>query len=165
MALKTVYLAFGSNLGNRRQNLDRACELLEAAQIHLVKRSSIYETEPRDVSTQPWFLNMAAACETRYFPLQLLTILQRIERELGRSRGAASVPRGPRTIDIDILLFQNIVMETPQLTIPHPRMLDRRFVLEPLAEIAPHLRHPKTKELLIRYLSRVSNQKVRRAEK
>ncbi|MBV9761813.1 MAG: 2-amino-4-hydroxy-6-hydroxymethyldihydropteridine diphosphokinase [Acidobacteriaceae bacterium] len=164
MAHKTVYLALGSNLGDRRFNLRRACEALEDARVHIVKRSSIYETEPRDVTAQPWFLNMALACETPYFPLQLLAISQRIERDLGRIRGASSVPRGPRTLDIDILLFQNIVMDTPRLTIPHPRMLDRRFVLEPLSEIAPHLRHPQTKDLLAKYLSRVAGQKLRRIE-
>lgn len=165
MALKTVYLSLGSNLGNREENLHRACEALETARVHIVKHSSIYETEPQDLAAQPWFLNIALACETRYFPLQLLTILQSIERSLGRVRGASAAPRGPRTIDIDILLFQNIVMATPRLAIPHPRMLDRRFVLEPLAEIAPELRHPQTKELLTRCLSRVTSQRLRRLEK
>lgn len=164
MARKTVYLALGSNLGDRGLNLHRACEALESAGITIARRSSIYETEPRDVAAQPWFLNMALACETRYFPLQLLAVLQRIERELGRVRGAAAVPRGPRAIDIDILLYQSIVMDTPQLTIPHPRMLDRRFVLEPLAEIGPHLRHPQTKELLTKYLHQVAGQRARRAD-
>jgi len=161
MATKTVYLSLGSNLGDREENLRQACEALEAAHVHIVKRSSIYETEPQDLAAQPWFLNIAVACEARYFPLQLLTILQRIERELGRVRGASSVRGGPRTIDIDILLFQKIVMATPPLTIPHPRMLDRRFVLEPLVEIAPQLRHPQTKELLAKYLGRVAGQKMR----
>lgn len=163
MALKTVYLSLGSNLGDRADNLRRACEAIEAEGMHILKRSSIYETEPQDVAGQPWFLNLALECETRYFPLQLLTVVQRIERNLGRVRGAASLRRGPRTIDIDILLFQNIVMDTPQLTIPHPRMLERRFVLEPLAEIAPDLHHPETRELITKHLSQVINQRVRRA--
>ncbi len=159
---KKVYLSLGSNVGDRRQNLERA--LLELAQpgIHILKRSSIYETEPQDVTDQPWFLNMAVECETRLFPLQLLNALQTIERGLGRVRGAGSIRRGPRTIDIDILLFANIQMQTPALTIPHPRMFDRRFVLEPLLEIAPDLRHPATKEPLSRYSQSVAAQKVRK---
>ena len=162
MASKTVYLSLGSNVGNREQNLRRACEALEADHVHVLKRSSIYETEPQDLAEQPWFINIALECETRYFPIQLLSVLQKIERKLGRVRGPSSIPSGPRTIDIDILLFGKAVMETPQLVIPHPRMLDRRFVLEPLVEIAPELRHPRTKELLSKYLGRVAGQKVRR---
>ena len=163
MASKTVYLSLGSNIGDREENLRRACEALEADHVHVLKRSSIYETEPQELAEQRWFLNMALEYETRCFPMQLLTLLQKIERKLGRVRGPSSIPSGPRTIDIDILVFQNIVMQTPKLVIPHPRMLDRRFVLEPLVEIAPELRHPQTKELLSKYLGRVTGQKVRRA--
>ena len=101
---------------------------------------------------QPWFLNLAVECETRYFPLQLLSVTERIERELGRERGAGASAGGHASIDIDILLLGSIVMATPQLTIPHPRMLERRFVLEPLLEIAPELRHPGTREPLSKYL-------------
>jgi 2-amino-4-hydroxy-6-hydroxymethyldihydropteridine diphosphokinase len=162
MASKTVYLSLGSNLGEREENLERACEALEAEHVHIVKRSSIYETEPQDASSQRWFLNMALECETRCFPVQLLTLLQKIERKLGRVRASGAVRNAPRTIDIDILLFGNAVMQTSQLTIPHPRMLERRFVLEPLIEIAPELRHPQTKELLTKYLARVAAQKLRR---
>jgi 2-amino-4-hydroxy-6-hydroxymethyldihydropteridine diphosphokinase len=158
---KTVYLSLGSNLGEREQNLRRACEELEAEHIHIVQRSSVYETEPQDLTEQRWFLNMALQCETRCFPMQLLTLLQRIERKLGRVRGTSSIRSGPRTIDIDILLFGNAVINAPQLVVPHPRMLDRRFVLEPLVEIAPELRHPQTKELLSKYLSRLAGQKIR----
>lgn len=157
---KRVYLSLGSNIGERAQNLERALRELEQEQIQVVKRSSIYETEPQDVAQQPWFLNMVVECEMRLFPLQLLSAIQRIEGGLGRVRGA--VRRGPRTIDIDILLFANVCMETPKLTIPHPRMFERRFVLEPLVEIAPELRHPRTKELLSRHLTRLSGQKARR---
>jgi 2-amino-4-hydroxy-6-hydroxymethyldihydropteridine diphosphokinase len=163
MASKTVYLSLGSNLGDRAEHLRRACEALEAERIRILKRSSIYETEPQDAVGERWFLNMALQCETRFFPIQLLTVLQKIERKLGRVRETGSVRNAPRAIDIDILLFGSATMETPQLVIPHPRMLDRRFVLEPLLEIAPELRHPKTKELLTKYLGRVAGQKVRRA--
>jgi len=145
-------------MGERDENIERALALLEREQIHVVVRSSIYETEPQDVAAQPWFLNIAVACETRLFPLQLLTALLRIEREIGRVR---RLPRGPRVIDIDILLVGSAVIDTPQLTIPHPRMLERRFVLEPLLEIAPELLHPVTRRPLRDYLSQVKSQKLR----
>lgn len=122
----------------------------------------MYETEPQDVADQPWFLNLVIACETRYFPMQLLTILQGIERELGRVRGPRVVRRGPRPIDIDILLFANALIDTPQLTIPHPRMLERRFVLEPLLEIAPGLKLPASSKPLKAYLPGLLSQKIRR---
>lgn len=145
-------------MGERNENLERALALLEREQIHVVVRSSVYETEPQNVTAQPWFLNMAVACETRLFPLQLLTAALRIERELGRVR---RLPRGPRLIDIDILLIGNAIIDTPRLTIPHPHMLERRFVLEPLLEIAPDLLHPLTKRPLREYLNTVKAQKVR----
>jgi 2-amino-4-hydroxy-6-hydroxymethyldihydropteridine diphosphokinase len=158
LTVKRAYLSLGSNLGERNENLEHALALLEGEQIHVVARSSIYETEPRDVTAQPWFLNMALACETRLFPLQLLTAALRIEREMGRIR---RLPRGPRLIDIDILLLGNTMVDTPRLRIPHPRMLERRFVLEPLVEIAPELLHPVTKRPLREYLNTVKAQKVR----
>ena len=145
-------------MGERDENLEHALALLEQEQIHVVLRSSIYETEPQDVAAQPWFLNIAVACETRLFPLQLLTALLRIEREMGRVR---RLPRGPRIIDIDILLLGSAAIDTPRLTIPHPRMLERRFVLEPLLEIATELLHPVTKRPLRDYLSQVKTQKLR----
>ena len=162
MATRTVYLSLGSNLGDREQNLIRAVERLEREQIRVISRSSIYETEPQDVPGQGWFLNMAVGCETRCFPRQLLSLVQSIERELGRVRGAGALRRGPRIIDIDILLYGSVTMETTDLTVPHPRMLERRFVLEPLLEIAPDLRHAQTKEPLSRYLGAVARQKVRK---
>lgn len=165
MSAKIVYLSLGSNLGDREENLRRACEALEIQHVHILKRSSIYETEPQDVPNQRWFLNMVVECETRCFPIQLLAILQRIERELGRARGPGVVRRGPRAIDIDILLFGNTIMDTAQLCVPHPRMLERRFVLEPLLEIAPDLRYPRTKEPLAKYLAQVARQKIRNLAK
>ncbi len=162
MAAKIVFLSLGSNLGTREQNLERALAALEQQHVGVIARSSIYETEPQDIAQQPWFLNLVAECETNCFPLQLLALLQKIERELGRVRGAGTVRRGPRIIDIDILLFGNVVMNTSELTIPHPRMLERRFVLEPLLEIAPDLKHPKTKEPLSKSLTKVAAQKVRK---
>lgn len=159
MALKRAFLSLGSNLRDRRANLEQALAALEREQVHVVARSSIYETEPQDVANQPWFLNMVVECESRFFPHQLLAVTQRVEREMGRVRTGAP-PRGPRVIDIDILLFCNAALETPELMIPHPRMFDRRFVLEPLLEIAPELRHPVTKQPVSRYLSAVALQKL-----
>jgi 2-amino-4-hydroxy-6-hydroxymethyldihydropteridine diphosphokinase len=104
---------------------------------------------------------MVVECETRFFPVQLLTTVLNIEREMGRNRGAGAVRRGPRLIDIDVLLYGNAAIETPRLVVPHPRMLERRFVLEPLLEIAPGLRHPATKEPLSKYLSGTKNQKLK----
>jgi 2-amino-4-hydroxy-6-hydroxymethyldihydropteridine diphosphokinase len=152
----------GSNVGERAQTLERALERMEAAGVRVVKRSAVYETEPQDVTSQPWFLNMVVEGETLLFPIQLLNAMQRIERNLGRMRGGSEVRRGPRSIDIDILLFAGVEMDSPTLTLPHPRLLARRFVLEPLSEIAPDLRDPKTKELLSRHLPLVKDQKLRR---
>ena len=154
-------MSLGSNLGDRRANLGAAIAALEREHIHVISRSSIYETEPQDVANQPWFLNMVVECESNYFPRQMFRVVERIERELGRVRTGV-VPRGPRAIDIDILLLGNIVMETEQLIIPHPRMFNRRFVLEPLLEIAPEIRHPRTKEPISRYAAGVARQRVKK---
>ncbi len=135
---KTVYLSLGSNLGDREANLRRAIEALgELGRVTAV--SSFYETEPVELLAQPWFLNCAVAVETELMPKQFLARAQAIEQTLGRRRVK---PKGPRTIDVDILLFGNAVVDVPTLTIPHPAMHERRFVLEPLAEIAPEVRHP-----------------------
>ena len=162
MPLKRVYLSLGSNLGDRERNIEQALTQLAAAGVRLITRSSLYETAPQDVLDQAWFLNMAVEAETSLFPLQLMSVIQKIERELGRIRGQGAIRRGPRTIDIDILLFGSVLIETPQLTIPHPRMLRRRFVLEPLLEIAPQPRHPKNKEPLTKYAKDVADQKLRK---
>jgi 2-amino-4-hydroxy-6-hydroxymethyldihydropteridine diphosphokinase len=158
---KTVYLSLGSNLGDRLFHLQRALACLEQEEIRVRRQSSVYETEPQDVLQQPWFLNIVVECETRLFPIQLLKVLQRIEREVGRVREGV-MRRGPRVIDIDILLFGHAAIDTPQLTVPHSRMTERRFVLEPLLEIAPEIRHPVTKRPLRRYLNVLAGQKVRK---
>ena len=163
MAIKTVYLSLGSNLGDRQLHLQRAVACLNREGIIVQRQSSLYETEPQDVAQQPWFLNMIAECETTLFPMQLLKVLQRIERKLGRVRTGA-VRRGPRVIDIDILLFGKAVIDTPQLTVPHPRMTERRFVLQPLLEIAPGTRHPVTKQSLRKYLDNLTGQQVRKMQ-
>jgi 2-amino-4-hydroxy-6-hydroxymethyldihydropteridine diphosphokinase len=161
MLLRRAFLSLGSNIGDRQANLELAIAALGKERIRVIARSSIYETEPQDIANQPWFLNMVVECESQYFPRQMLKILQRIERDIGRVR-AGAIPRGPRVIDIDILLLGNVVMETEQLTIPHPRMFNRRFVLEPLLEIAPEIRHPQTREPISRYAAVVARQKVKK---
>jgi 2-amino-4-hydroxy-6-hydroxymethyldihydropteridine diphosphokinase len=131
-----VYLSLGSNLGDRLENLRRAFRLLGEKGIALRRTSSVYETEPVDNTDQGWFLNCVAEIGTSLEALGLLRRLQRIENELGRER---LVRRGPRTLDIDMLLYGDLVLESSELTLPHPRMLERRFVLEPLRELGPHL--------------------------
>jgi 2-amino-4-hydroxy-6-hydroxymethyldihydropteridine diphosphokinase len=147
---KTVYLSLGSNLGDREQMLRQALELLAAPDLRILRVSSIRETEPVDVLDQPRFLNLVAEVETDLFPKQLLQRVQRIELDLGRKRLR---PKGPRTIDIDILLYGDAVIDSPELTVPHPRMAERRFVLEPLAELAPGLRHPLTRRTVRQMLA------------
>ena len=139
---KTINLSLGSNLGDRASNLESAIQGLGELGA-VVVRSSFYETEPRELERQPWFLNCAVALETELMPRQLLSRILALEQTLGRRR---TQPKGPRTIDIDILLFGSSVVETPMLIIPHPAMHERRFVLEPLAEIAPDVRHPVFKK-------------------
>jgi len=140
---KVAYLGLGSNLGDRRAHLEAALAQLE--QLGTVQaRSSFYETEPVEMPGAGWFLNCAVALETELMPKQLMARLLEIERGLGRKRArqAAGSTRQPRTIDLDLLLFGNSVIETAGLTVPHPAMHTRRFVLEPLAEIAADARHP-----------------------
>ena len=138
---KLVYLSLGSNLGDRAANLNDAIARLKKIG-DIVAASSSYETEPVEVTAQPWFLNCVVALETEKMPKQLLTAILDIEQQMGRRR---SQQKGPRIIDIDILLFGSSVVDTKNLTIPHPTLHERRFVLEPLAEIAPDLRHPVLK--------------------
>jgi 2-amino-4-hydroxy-6-hydroxymethyldihydropteridine diphosphokinase len=157
--LKTAYLGLGSNLGDREANLRQVLERMESAGIRVVRRSSIYETEPRDLRDQPWFLNAAVEVETDLFPLQLLARLQNIEREMGRRR---VTPKGPRNIDIDILFYGRSVIATADFQVPHPRMVERRFVLEPLSEIAPEFRHPVTGKTAREMLAALDAQGVRR---
>ena len=138
--MNTVYLSLGSNLGDRKSHLDRALEQLPHVGVEVKRLSSVYETEPVGLRAQPWFLNLVVKGETELFPLQLLGRLQSIEIAMGRRRSAVS--GGPRTIDVDILFYGNFVIESDELIVPHPRLTERRFVLEPLMEIAPDLRHP-----------------------
>ena len=133
-----VYLALGANLGDRSASLRTAVERLRDA-VAVERMSSVYETEPAYLLDQPHFLNMALRGRTTLDPHALLAFLKRIERDMGRAAG----PRyGPRTIDLDILLYDSLALATAQLTLPHPRMAERPFVLAPLAEIAPELVPP-----------------------
>jgi 2-amino-4-hydroxy-6-hydroxymethyldihydropteridine diphosphokinase len=134
-----VYLSLGSNVGDREANLREAMQRLEG--LGVVKTaSSLYETEPVEVERrQGWFLNCALALETVLAPQEFLARMLEVEQAMGRVRVE---PKGPRTIDIDIIFFGNAVLDTPDLTVPHPAMQQRRFVLEPLAEIAPDIKHP-----------------------
>jgi 2-amino-4-hydroxy-6-hydroxymethyldihydropteridine diphosphokinase len=134
-----TYLSLGSNLGDRAANLDRAIAALLNAGVRLLRRSSLYETEPVDFLEQPWFLNCVVEAETSLPPERLLHALQGIEHLLGSKK---LVPRGPRIIDLDVLFYGTSVIHTEKIEIPHPRLANRRFVLIPLAELAPGMRHP-----------------------
>jgi 2-amino-4-hydroxy-6-hydroxymethyldihydropteridine diphosphokinase len=157
--LKTVYLGLGSNLGGREANLREALDRLESDGIRVIRRSSLYETEPQDLHDQPWFLNAVAEVETDLFPLQLLARIQNIEREMGRWR---MTPKGPRNIDIDVLFYGRGVITTADFQVPHPRIAQRRFVLEPLSEIAPEFRHPLSGKTAREMLAALEPQGVRR---
>lgn len=133
-----VYLSLGSNIGDRAAHLQQALRQL-AGLGSPEAVSSFYETEPVEFTAQLWFLNCALSLETELSPQQLLEGILAVEKGMGRVR---SEPKGPRVIDIDILLFGNSVVKEPGLTIPHPALHERRFVLAPLAEIAPDARHP-----------------------
>lgn len=138
-ALKTVYVSLGSNVGDREHQIASAVQALGARGIRIVRQSSIYSTQPVDLATQSWFLNCVLQVETDLMPRQLLKTFKDIENELGRRH---TVRGGPRVIDLDILLYGSSVISAADLEVPHPRMNQRRFVLVPLAEIAPGLRHP-----------------------
>jgi len=159
--MTTAYLSLGSNIGEREAQLRQALARIgRHAQIRSV--SSFYETEPVEFTEQAWFLNCAAGLETDETPEEFMKSLLQIEQEMGRKR---SQNKGPRTIDIDILLFGDQVISTPSLTVPHPPMANRRFVLEPLAEIAPDVRHPMLNKTIRELLEDLPpGQKVRRVE-
>ena len=139
LPMPTVYIALGSNVGDRAHNRREAVQLLDRYAIRVKKVSSLYETEPVDYLDQPWFLNAALRAETRLSPRELLTALREIESHLGSHK---PFPKGPRLIDLDILFYAESTIDESDLQIPHPRMLQRNFVLAPLAEIAPDLHHP-----------------------
>ena|SRR5664279_812934 len=137
--MATVYLALGSNVGDREENMRRAITLLDDSGIDIKSLSSLYETEPVDYLDQSWFLNAVLEAETTLEPLALLKVMRGIEQAMGNKKAFA---KGPRLIDLDILLYSDQTIKTTELQVPHPRMLDRKFVLIPLVEIAPNFRHP-----------------------
>jgi 2-amino-4-hydroxy-6-hydroxymethyldihydropteridine diphosphokinase len=159
--MKIAYLGLGSNLGDRKANLQDAITRLAGDSVRVLRESSIWETEPRDMLDQPWFLNQVIEVESDLLPRQLFQRIQRVEREMGRQR---RIPKGPRMIDIDILLYGNAVVKTDDLEIPHPRLADRRFVLEPLAELAPDLRHPVARKTVRELLAEVAGQSARKSK-
>jgi 2-amino-4-hydroxy-6-hydroxymethyldihydropteridine diphosphokinase len=158
--MKRIYLGLGSNLGEREKMLAEAIRALDSPPLRILRLSPVYETEPVGPAGQSWFLNQVAEAETDFFPLQLLHRTSKVEAQLKRQRLA---PNGPRTIDIDILLFGNFVVEAESLVIPHPRFRERRFVLAPLADLAPHLRDPVTGKSIRQLLGELKGQVVRRA--
>jgi 2-amino-4-hydroxy-6-hydroxymethyldihydropteridine diphosphokinase len=141
---KLAYLSLGSNVGDRSANLNAAIDRI-ASLGKVIAVSSFYETEPVEFAAQPWFLNCAVALDTEKMPRQLLAAILAIEKDMGRRRVQK---KGPRTLDIDILLFGNSTIQAKGLTIPHPSMHERRFVLAPLAEIAAEARHPVFKRTI-----------------
>ncbi|HLI84852.1 MAG TPA: 2-amino-4-hydroxy-6-hydroxymethyldihydropteridine diphosphokinase [Bryobacteraceae bacterium] len=160
--MKTAYLSLGANLGDRERNLEAALEKLAAPDLRIRRVSSVYETAPVDTDDPRWFLNLVVEAHTDLFPMQLLWRIGKIEHSLGRVR---TVVNGPRTIDIDILLYGRAVIHSLGLEVPHPRMMQRRFVLAPLAELAPDLRHPVARKTIRELLDRAPEQSVRRLAK
>ncbi len=154
----SVFLALGSNLGDRLANLQAAIERLPPA-VRVLRLSPVYETAPWGFLDQPMFLNQVIWVETGLSPLDLLEYLKSIEVALGRK---PTFRYGPRLIDIDILLYDDLIFESPCLTIPHPRLGERPFVLFPLADLAPHLRHPLTHKTVQEMLRDVAHEGIQR---
>lgn len=152
-----VYVAFGSNLGERKENILSAIDFMEKKHMEFLRISSMYETEPYGVKEQPKFINCAALIKTTYAPMELMDMLLDIEKALGRVRTAKW---GPRVIDIDIIFYDNKIINFVDLIIPHPDMQNREFVLKPLAEIAPDYIHPKFKKSVAGLLSEIEGVKI-----
>jgi 2-amino-4-hydroxy-6-hydroxymethyldihydropteridine diphosphokinase len=138
--MHTAFISVGSNLGDKLENCQRGVASLTESNCRLVSQSNIYRTEPVDFLDQDWFVNYIVQIETRLQPLQLLHSIQTIQKEAGRGRDKMRF--GPRILDLDIILYDVLTMNTSELTIPHPRMHKRRFVLQPLCDINPTLIHP-----------------------
>ena len=156
MTLQTVFLAFGANIGNPREQIEQGIIALNGQGVSVADRSSWFETEPVHMDDQPWFLNMVIRAKTLLDPYKLLAVCQQVEKQVGR---VTSVRFGPRHLDIDILLYGDRCIESEELTIPHPRMGQRRFVLIPLLEIAPDLEDPVLNQHYADILSRLDEGK------
>lgn len=152
--MSIVYIGIGSNLGDRERNCARAIELLSGKGVTVKKRSSLYKTEPWGIKGQPEFMNMAIEIETDLNPHELLALVKEVEVQIGRKK---SYQWGPRLIDLDILLYDHIVLDERSLRIPHPLMHEREFVLGPLCEIAPGMIHPVLKMNMGELLQRLHN--------
>ncbi|MBI4843602.1 MAG: 2-amino-4-hydroxy-6-hydroxymethyldihydropteridine diphosphokinase [Nitrospirae bacterium] len=148
--MSTAYIGIGSNLGNREENCEKAVSLLRDNGVKVTKRSSMIETGPWGVTSQPKFINMAVEIETGLKPEKLLGLLKKIEAEIGRRPAERW---GPREVDLDILLYDGLVIKAPEMEIPHPNMAEREFVLKPLSEIAPEIIHPALKKSISELLS------------
>jgi 2-amino-4-hydroxy-6-hydroxymethyldihydropteridine diphosphokinase len=155
----TVYLSLGANLGDRLANLRLALARIQTL-ARLEDVSSLYETEPQGVSDQPLFLNAVCRVTTGLEPQALLRFLKNLEQEIGRQPGGQRW--GPRPIDLDILLYDGRVVDAPELTIPHPRLAERAFVLVPLCELAPELRHPLLGKTMKELLASVGDKRVKK---
>ena len=143
-----AYLGLGTNVGNKRRNMITAAALLAERVGDILALSGFYETEPWGFESENFFLNAAVKLKTSFSPLEVLQITQQIEKELGRTEKSNGVYHD-RIIDIDILLYEDEVLQIPELTLPHPLMHERKFVMDPLAEIAPFVIHPVLKERII----------------
>ena len=152
--MPVAYIGLGSNLGDRRQQLEAALAAMQAAGLAVETVSAFIETEPYGVTDQPPFLNGVCSIRTALAPLALLQLLLSIEKQLGRVR---TLHWGPRVIDLDLLLYDDVVMNEPDLTLPHPDMQNRLFVLQPLAEIAPAVVHPRLRKTISELLDALQN--------
>lgn len=159
--MKTVYLGLGSNVGDRERTLQQALHRLQASGMRVKRISPVYETEPVDYHDQRWFLNLVAEVETDLLPMQMLSRVQKIEIELGRKR---TIVKGPRVIDIDILFYGGFVIQTGRLVVPHERAHERRFVLAPMVDLMPEMKHPALRRTMRDLLGGVSGQTARKVE-